>query len=115
MDLLEEPLQTRHRAYLRLVSGRFERLGLPLERCTGATRLSTSLAGGGRRSDADVEAAFAQAFGVELADWMVSWARVQVERVERPLPEPSSALLGLLVAAVFVGGATFLVRGRQVS
>ncbi|MGD2217604.1 MAG: hypothetical protein PVJ64_12690 [Gemmatimonadales bacterium] len=66
-------------------------------------------------SEADVDAAFAHAFGVELEDWMMSWSGVQLGRVERPAPGVSSAVLGLLLAAVFVGGATFYVRGRQVS
>jgi hypothetical protein len=66
-------------------------------------------------SEASLEAAFAESFDVELEDWVMSWARVQVGRVERPGPEPSSALLGLLLAAVFVGGATFVLRIRQVT
>jgi hypothetical protein len=64
-------------------------------------------------SDADVEAAFARAFGIELEDWMMRWSRAQLKRVERVAPEPSSALLGLLLAAVSVGAAAFLVGGRQ--
>jgi hypothetical protein len=66
-------------------------------------------------SDADVEAAFARAFGVELEEWMISWSRTQLGPVERPAPRVSAAVLGLLLAAALVGGATFCVRGRQVS
>jgi hypothetical protein len=66
-------------------------------------------------SEDDLETAFAEAFGVELEDWMMRWARIQVGQVDGPVPALSSALLGLLLAGVFVGGATFLVRGRQVS
>lgn len=65
-------------------------------------------------SGASVETAFAEAFGVELEDWMMRWARVQWGEVEHPVADPSSAVLGLLMAAVFVAGATFLARGRQV-
>jgi hypothetical protein len=66
-------------------------------------------------SEAPVETAFADAFDVELEDWMMQWARIQVGDVERPVADPSSAVLGLLLAAAFVGGATFLARSRQVS
>ncbi len=66
-------------------------------------------------AEAPLETAFADAFGVELEDWMMRWARIQVGDIERPVPDPSWAALGLLLTAVFVGGATFLVRGRQVS
>lgn len=66
-------------------------------------------------SAARVETAFAESFGVELEDWMMGWARIQWGEVERPVTEPASAMLGLLLVAVFVGGTTFLVRGRQVN
>lgn len=66
-------------------------------------------------SESSLEAAFAEAFDVALEDWVMDWARIQMGELERPAPRPSSAALGLLLAAVCVGGATFLVRGRQVS
>ena len=66
-------------------------------------------------SESSFETAFAEAFDVALEDWVMEWARIQMGALERPAPRPSSAALGLLLVGVCVGGATFLLRGRQVS
>jgi hypothetical protein len=67
-------------------------------------------------SDApSLEAAFKQAFGVGLADWMMGWThdRVGVPR-RSPAPQPMAAAGALLIAGACVTGAGLWASRRRV-
>ncbi len=67
-------------------------------------------------SNAPIEDAFANAFDVSLEDWTMKWAREQVGSPRRgPTARASSALLGLLVAAAFLGAGVAYRNKREIS
>ncbi len=66
-------------------------------------------------SRAAVDSAFVEAFGVDLEDWTMHWARAQVGHFDAgPAPSASTAGSGLLVAGLLVAGGVLLFTRRQV-
>ncbi len=67
-------------------------------------------------SDLPVDSAFADATGIPIEDWTMSWARAQIGTPKiGPVISLASTLISLLVAGVFVGGSAFFVTRRQVT
>lgn len=67
------------------------------------------------RSDADVETAFAAAFGVSLGEWMMQWTqRYHGVDVRGPRVDLMSVLLSLLAVGVLLGGAATVAHRRSI-
>ncbi|NIR46232.1 MAG: hypothetical protein GWN99_17530 [Gemmatimonadetes bacterium] len=66
-------------------------------------------------SDAVLDAAFRDAFGLEMADWTMRWARAQVGRPRGgPLPSAIGTLPLLLIGGLVVAGSALWSLRRQV-
>jgi hypothetical protein len=63
------------------------------------------------RSDADLEKAFESAFGVPVAQWMMTWARRHYGELQRGPGVPARAsLFTFLTLGLLVGGAMYMGR-----